>query len=268
MFSFFEDAAKIAIALDSEDRRPRIGLSKHVNNADDKTLQKGLPLYSTSDELKGSVEIFTTSALEHVGVSLYLVGQIEFLYDRGNVYEFVNLQRELEPQGSLARGRKKYEFDFGKLEKTYESFDGFNVQLRYFVKVVIKRSYLFDVEKIHDFAVMNTTVAPKVNNSIKMEVGIEDCLHIEFEYNQNSFHLQDVVVGRIYFLLVRIKIKYMELVLIKRESTKGIGPGNAFNESENVGKFELMDGAPVRGESIPIRMFLGNYNLTDRKSVV
>lgn len=25
---------------------------------------------------------------------------------------------------------------------------------------------------------------PEINNSIKMEVGIEDCLHIEFEYSK------------------------------------------------------------------------------------
>lgn len=36
-----------------------------------------------------------------------------------------------------------------------------------------------------------------------MEVGIEDCLHIEFEYNKSKYHLKDVIVGKIYFLLVR-----------------------------------------------------------------
>ena len=35
-----------------------------------------------------------------------------------------------------------------------------------------------------------------------MEVGIEDCLHIEFEYDKARYHMQDVVVGRIHFLLV------------------------------------------------------------------
>lgn len=37
----------------------------------------------------------------------------------------------------------------------------------------------------------------------------------------NSSHspLEDVIVGKIYFLLVRIKIKYMEIALIRREST-------------------------------------------------
>jgi hypothetical protein len=33
------------------------------------------------------------------------------------------------------------------------------------------------------------------------------------------YHLKDVIVGKIYFLLVRIRIKYMELSIIKRETT-------------------------------------------------
>ena len=33
------------------------------------------------------------------------------------------------------------------------------------------------------------------------------------------YHLKDVIVGKIYFLLVRIKIRHMELQIIKRETT-------------------------------------------------
>jgi vacuolar protein sorting-associated protein 26 len=69
-----------------------------------------------------------------------------------------------------------------------------------------------------------------------------------------------VVLGKVYFLLVRIKIKHMELALIRRESA-GSGQ-NTYNESENITKFELMDGAPIKGEVIPIRLFLGNLPLT------
>lgn len=50
----------------------------------------------------------------------------------------------------------------------------------------------------------------------------------------------------------------MELAIIKRE----IIGDNAQNETETVAKYEIMDGAPVKGESIPIRLFLGAYNLT------
>lgn len=74
-----------------------------------------------------------------------------------------------------------------------------------------------------DIAVHTLSSYPEMNSPIKMEVGIEDCLHIEFEYNKSKYHLKDVIVGKIYFLLVRIKIKHMEIAIIKRETT---GAGN------------------------------------------
>ena len=57
-------------------------------------------------------------------------------------------------------------------------------------------------------------------------------------------------MGRIYFLLVRIKIKHMELSIIRRETTGA--PPNQYNESETITKFEIMDGAPVRGAPLPL----------------
>lgn len=117
-----------------------------------------------------------------------------------------------------------------------------------------------------------------------MEVGIEDCLHIEFEFDKQKYHIQDVILGKIYFHLVRIKIKHMELAVIRREAA-GMG-ASAYNESENIIKFELMDGAPIKGkyflvtftcinaienefiysclsgECVPIRLFLSNLDLT------
>jgi len=73
-----------------------------------------------------------------------------------------------------------------------------------------------------------------------------------------QYNLNDIIIGKIYFLLVRIKIKHMELAVIRRESA-GAGP-NLFNESETMIKFEIMDGAPVRGECIPVRLFLAGIN--------
>jgi len=40
-----------------------------------------------------------------------------------------------------------------------------------------------------------------------------------------------------------------------------LGP-HTFTENETIAKYEIMDGAPVRGESIPIRVFLAGYDLT------
>ncbi|KAJ2908174.1 Vacuolar protein sorting-associated protein 26, partial [Coemansia aciculifera] len=131
--------------------------------------------------------------------------------------------------------------------------------LRYFVQATVSKR-VGAITQAKDIWVYSYRVPPEVNSSIRMEVGIEDCLHIEFEYNKSKYHLKDVIVGKIYFLLVRIKIKHMELSIIRRETT-GAAP-NQYNESETITKFEIMDGAPVRGETIPIRLFLGGFDLT------
>ena len=46
-----------------------------------------------------------------------------------------------------------------------------------------------DVNKEKDLWVHSFRMPPDSNNSIKMEVGIEDCLHIEFEYNKSKYDL-------------------------------------------------------------------------------
>ena len=140
-----------------------------------------------------------------------------------------------------------------------------------------------DVIREKDIWVYSYRIPPEMNSSIKMDVGIEDCLHIEFEYSKSKYHLKDVIVGRIYFLLVRLKIKHMELSIIRRETTGT--PPNQYNESETLVRFEvcvymkqgtdvwrctkrtnpelqIMDGSPSRGETIPIRLFLGGFDLT------
>jgi len=220
-----------------------------------------VPLFHSNDPVRGTVSIKLTSGkkLDHAGIKVELVGQIELFYDRSNPYEFSTMVRDLEPAGDLVES-KTYAFDFATFEKQYESYAGINVKLRYFVRVSILRHYSSNIVKEQDFWVHNTSAHPEVNNPVKMEVGIEDNLHIEFEYLKSKCHLRDVVIGKIYFLLVRIKIKHMEIAIIRREST-GSGP-NLYNESETITKFECMDGAPVRGESIPIRMFLSAYDLT------
>lgn len=60
---------------------------------------------------------------------------------------------------------------------------------------------------------------------------------------------------QIYFLLVRIKIKHMEMAIIRRE-TAGAG-SNQYNESETIVKYEVMDGAPAKGERTAPRLSWG-----------
>ncbi|RXM95289.1 Vacuolar protein sorting-associated protein 26B-A [Acipenser ruthenus] len=160
---------------------------------------------------------------------------LELYYDRGNHHEFVSLVKDLARPGELTQSQT-FDFEFTHVEKPYESYTGQNVKLRYFLRATISRR-LNDVVKEMDIVVHTLSTYPELNSSIKMEVGIEDCLHIEFEYNKSKYHLKDVIVGKIYFLLVRIKVKHMEIDIIKRETT-GTGP-NVYHENETIAKLFL-----------------------------
>lgn len=69
--------------------------------------------------------------LEHHGIRVEFVGQIEMFYDRGNHHDFLSLVRQLDPPGELNVPSKVYKFDFQQVEKPYESYTGTNVRLRY-----------------------------------------------------------------------------------------------------------------------------------------
>lgn len=56
---------------------------------------------------------------------------------------------------------------------------------RYFLRATVIRR-LNDISKEMDIVVHTLSTYPELNSSIKMEVGIEDCLHIEFEYNKSK----------------------------------------------------------------------------------
>lgn len=126
---------------------------------------------------------------------------IELFYDRGSHYEFLSLSQELAAPGEM-RQAQTFDFHFKNVEKQYESYMGINVKLRYvafqwhwlglskwtiryFLRVTISRR-LADITKERDVWVHSYRMPPDTNNSIKMEVGIEDCLHIEFEYNKSK----------------------------------------------------------------------------------
>jgi len=251
---FFSSPVDIEIRLDHDESR------KQVEIKSDKERKESCLVYFDGEAVSGqaTVRVRDGKRFAHEGIKVEFVGSIELFYDRGHHHEFLSLSQELAAPGEM-RQAQTFEFNFKNVEKQYESYHGINVKLRYFVRMTIARR-LADVTKEKEIWVHSFRMPPDVNNSIKMEVGIEDCLHIEFEYNKSKYHLKDVIVGKIYFLLVRIKIKHMELSIIRRETT-GSAP-NQYNESETITKFEIMDGAPVRGETIPIRLFLGGFDLT------
>jgi vacuolar protein sorting-associated protein 26 len=263
MFRAFTVNPTIAISFNGEEQRATKKM--RLQNKEKEPVET--IIYAGQEAVSGMVDIVVPAGkkVEHLGIKIEMIGHIELYFERGTNSKFVSLVREIEAAGIMGES-KSYPFDFST-EKPYESYSGLNVRLRYFVRVTISRSYGNNVIEERDFAVQNVqsqaaqAAADQLpSQPIKMEVGIEDCLHIEFEFNKGKYHLKDVILGKIYFLLVRIKIKHMELAVIRREAA-GFGANN-YNDSENIIRYELMDGAPVKGECVPIRLFLSSLDLT------
>lgn len=231
MSYFFSTPVDIDIVLEETDERPTVNMKLDKNR-----IEKA-PLYEDGESVKGAVTIRPKDGkrLEHTGIKVQFIGTIEMYFDRNTTHDFLSLAQELAAPGELQHPQT-FQFNFKNVEKAHESYSGINVKLRYFVRVTVARR-MADVIREKDIWVYGYRNPPETNSSIKMDVGIEDCLHIEFEYSKSKYHLKDVIVGRIYFLLVRLKIKHMELSIIRRETTGA--PPNQYNESETLVRFEV-----------------------------
>ncbi|CCE64763.1 hypothetical protein TPHA_0I02620 [Tetrapisispora phaffii CBS 4417] len=208
-----------------------------------------------------------------------------------SIEQFICMTYDLSPAGELNHSQS-FPFKFKDMSMQFESYRGKNVDVSYYIKVTVMKKgtdiskikpfwvYLYkDLEEVKKIVEQTKKMSEqkKANgikkndkddkNSdsiekkpIKLDIGIENCLHIEFEYTKSIFSLKDVIVGRIYFLLTRLKIKHMELSLITRESS-GLQQSNTLVDSTAI-RYEIMDGSPVKGETIPIRLFMSGYDLT------
>lgn len=158
----------IDIVLSNQDQLKQV-LGKNEQNE-----VEPLFLLTANDNVAGTVQIkYKGKKVEHLGIKIELIGQIEFMHDAGNPHEFTSLVRDLEDAGEITAD-KIFNFEFNNVEKQYETYNGNNVRLRYFLRCRVSRQYASNITKTLDLAVQNLAQEPEVNNSIKMEVGIED----------------------------------------------------------------------------------------------
>jgi vacuolar protein sorting-associated protein 26 len=205
-----------------------------------------LPTFFDRENVSGKVIINLNKSkkFDHTGIKIELMGMIEHMHDKKNMSRFISLTRDLEPPGILTTEISNMNFNFTNVEKQYETYRGNNMSVRYLLKVTIStkmRTLTWEQE----FGVINpypASVLADSNEPIKLEVGIEDWLHLVFDVERSKFHLKDCLTGNVTFKKVSIRLKSMELQIIKRET---IAAGNQV-ENDTITRFEIMDGAPIK----------------------
>lgn len=222
-----------------------------------------LPTLQDMENVTGKVIIHLHGGkrIEHKGIKIELLGSIQGTKDVKDVLKFISLTQDLESPGMLMNDVTTYNFSFNHVQKSYETYRGLVKSVKYFLKLTIDttlKSLVYEQE----FAVVNPvdkSVLSVENKPIKLEVGIDEWLHLIFEMEARNYGLKDICRGKVTFKRANIKLKSMEIQIIKKEviNINGVPP-----ETTVITKYEIMDGGPAKNETVPIRFFLKPYDLT------
>ena len=253
-FSSFFSKPSVDILIDEQINRRKLYLRDEDYN------RVILPAFYDKEHVTGAVQVnLTSKSFDHNGIKIMLLGLIQSTTDKKNESQFITLTKELCPAGKLVNQSNKFPFAFNNVEKQYESYRGIEFNVRYILRVIISCS-LRNLTWEREFGVARPEtkeILTTLNDPIRMDVGIEDWLHLSFELDRTKYSTKDVITGRVTFRKVSMKLKLMVLQIIRRETIIGGEMDNAV-----LCKFEIMDGGPIKNEIVPIRFFLSPYELT------
>ena len=248
------------------------------------------PTFYTSDLITGRVQINLNGQNEfsHSGIKIELIGIIETFFNFNNnnnnnnnynMNKFLSINYDLCSPGILRNDINYFNYSFNNIKNNFQSnfnnnfnnfnnniyffetFRGQNFSIRFLLKTTILTSYKNIIEET-EICILNPVSYEDYLNSeslskkLKVEIGVENLLHVCFELNKTLFHLKDVITGHVSFKKIGIDLIKMELQIVRKEIFL-----DKESETEVVANFEIMDGSPSSTDDIiPIKMFLRGYH--------
>jgi vacuolar protein sorting-associated protein 26 len=177
--------------------------------------------YSDTDIIKGKIiiELNKNKNFEHMGIKVELVGTIENYKDKKQNSKFISLTKDLEPAGFLNNEITQLEFEFSGVEKQYETYRGLNTGVKYAIITTLTSKYKNIINEA-EFVILkykSLSEVEKENTPIKMEIGIENWLHVCLEVEKSKYFLRETVIGEVVFKKVSVRLQSMEIEIIKKE---------------------------------------------------
>ena len=236
------------------------------------------PTFYGLEPIKGTIQILLNNSkkINHSGIKIELIGQIDIHINDNNeensinnnnnqFNRFLSLTNNISNQGVLNKEINLYNFEFKGVEKQYDSYRGKKFSIKYILLVTVNIG-ISSITKEKEICIFNCDkILKKMNklfknddkdNIIKVEIGVENLLHVCFELDRKNYHLKDVVSGKISFKKINLELENMSLKIIKIESLFG-----KEGDIEPLGIYEIMDGSPSSTEDIIyFKMYLKGYN--------
>lgn len=225
--------------------------------SDSTNIQRQIPIYDSREPISGSVCISPKGRFDYANIHIELVGTL-FIVNPEEYQEFLSISREIAKSGAISQD-SSYAFAFPRSEKPYETYVGLTFRVRYVLRMTIVRSSGPNITRDQEICIQTVDSEDGFNPTIKVEAGLPDLIQVELELYAQKYPLNGCVMGKVYFISVQTRIKTMELSLLRRER---VNMGRqVVKEHEILGRFEVMDGQPVRSDSVPLRLYLTQFPL-------
>lgn len=252
--SFYTSPPTIHIIIDASNRKT----FKYPNKLN-KLIE--YPTFYNKDLIKGKliIELNKNKNLEHQGIIITLIGIIENIRDSSLSSKFYDESITLTPPSKLNNEITQLDFTFpSNAAKKYETYFGNTIRVHYYLYACIKASpkvYHTQSEIVILNPYQRVLFDQEDNPPLKLEIGIENLIHVVLEIQKSNYHLRDVIIGKVVFVDVNIKLINMEVQIIRKENVN-CSNNNVNSECTVMARYVVMDGTPKKGSVVPIRYYL------------
>ena len=210
------------------------------------------PIYVHGDTVKGTVSITPTDRVTHTGISVSLIGV--YKDPKGEEVEaFFDKSMQILP-GSTLSEKLTFPFSFRMVTFPFPTYVGHLLNIMYFAQCKLDGESPIIVK-----APMNVVFPTEIKKQpLRKMIGIRSVTHIVMMLDSSIVDPRKCFVGAIMMAGSLIRLTKMSLELYRIERVKN-AQGATEECNDRLGEFEIMDGTPVRGTLVPIRMFLGNW---------
>jgi len=210
-----------------------------------------------SFDVKLKITVRGNSTFSHKGV--FFEFSTDYVPEKGKTISLTNpVQMQICESGTIS-GMVEIQQPQLTIPSTIQTYHGALFSIKHMLKFVVKKSF-GSIEHQHE--VVAYVYGPCVSKlqPLCVRVAVADNLRFDLAINRRKFELRDVILGGAHFLLVAIKIVRFEVALVAQEVTEV--SGKALKNSNTIFSWEISDGAPVKGEIIPFRLYLAPLNLS------
>jgi vacuolar protein sorting-associated protein 26 len=153
------------------------------------------------------------------------------------------------------------EFTFPKCQilPRLQTYHGKSFSIFHWFRLSVKKTF-GSIDYAEELLSYEVTPMIKALDPLCVRVAVAENIRIDLMINRRKFELTDMICGSTHFLLVALKIKSFTVALMAQELMEA---GGKTKKLKNIlGTWEITDGAPVKGEIIPFRLFLAPLNLS------